>query len=206
MQEYISIVVALANVATAAGILLLWKQFKLMWEQLRLTKEMVSDDHERSRRQFAIETVREWNRSLTPETSAAQKLIAELNKEQCEQIANYKPVKIEKKYQHLVELCFAGSSSSMNFEPDGENICLKDAAVKQIRYLGVDYLNEIETALSAWLKAVGDKKYIEREFKFLDKDVMLRLFRCAFPKEAYPAIDEFLKRDRKEPEKNLGGP
>lgn len=199
MQEYISIVVALANVATAAGILLLWKQFKL-------TEQMVSADHERSRRQFAIETVREWNRSLTPETSAAQKLIAELNKGQCKQIANYKPVKIDKKHQHLVELCFAGSSSSMNFEPDGENICLKDAAVKQIRYLGVDYLNELETALSAWLKAIGDQEYIESEFKFLDKDEMLRLFRGAFPEEAYPAIDEFLHRHpTPKKDKNLGG-
>ena len=199
MQEYIPIVVALANIVTAAGIILLWKQ-------LVLTKKMVSADHERSRRKFALETFREWNRSLKPDTSAARKLIAALNKEQCERIVKYEPVKIEKKHQHLVELCFAQSPLSASFEIHEREIFLKDAAVKQLRYLGVDYLNELEIALSAWLKAVGDKEYIESEFKFLDDDSngsTLPLFREAFTTGFYPAIRAFLSRDREKDDENV---
>ena len=125
-----------------------------------------------------------------------------MNEEQCQQIANYKPVRIDKKHQHLVELCFA-QSFSQSFELDGGNLHLKEAAVKHIRYLGVDYLNEVEIALSAWLRAIGDREYLESEFKFLDDDKMLVLFRDAFSAGSYPAIEAFLKRNGKEHAKNV---
>ncbi len=176
----------LAPIVTAGGVLLVWRQ-------LAVAKQTLSDDHKRSRLQFAIELAREWNRSVRPETSAAQRLIQALNLEQCKKIANYEsPVKITKNYEHLVQACLPLPPGGKG---DDKELSLDPAAVKQLRYLGVDCLNELELVLSAWQNHVADQKYIEKEFSFVDNKTTMVHFREALGSERYPAIAAFLTRE-----------
>ena len=182
------------DIITAVGVM-------LVWLQLLLAKRAMSHDHERSRRQFAIEIARDWNRSVGPETSAAQKLIQGLNEEQCRQIAQYKsPVKIEEDKGHLVDVCL---ETPARRDQKG-SIILDDADVKHLRYLGANYLNEIEIVLSAWYKNVGDQDYIEKEFSFVTRGMTMDLFRAALGAGDYPAIDSFLSRKIQPSSDSLG--
>ncbi len=179
----------LADVVIAGGVVFVWQQLKVIRKQLKVAEKTMSDDHERSRRQFAIEMARDWNRSIGPETSAAQKLIQGLNEEQCTKIATYEsPVTIEKGKGHLVDACLETPACR---DEDG-SIILDDADVKHLRYLGADYLNELEIVLSAWYQNVGDRDYLKKEFSFVTRQMTMGLFRDALGPGDYPAIDSFL--------------
>ena len=192
MTEVISM---LADVVIAGGVVFIWQQLKVIRQQLEVAKRTMSDDHERSRRQFAIEMARDWNRSIGPETSAAQKLIQGLNEDQCKKIATYEsPVKIEEDKGHLVDVCLEAPAC----RKEG-SIILEDADVKHLRYLGADYLNELEIVLSAWYKNIGDRKYLEEEFSFVTRDMTMDRFRAALAPGDYPAIDSFLSSQEKRP-------
>lgn len=192
----IDVIIMLAHIATAAGVLLVWQQVKVAREGTELSRKAMADDHERSRRQFAIEVTREWNRAVSPETSAARELIEKLGSEECRSIAKLEPVQIAAKYKYLVDICLGTNADR---EPKGEGaekelISLDDADVKQLRYLGVDYLNETEIPLSAWHQKVGDEKYLEREFESISNVIAMASFREALGEtHRYPALEEFLK-------------
>ena len=182
------------DIVTAVGIL-------FVCLQLLLAKRAMSHDHERSRRQFAIEIARDWNRSIGPETSAAQKLIQGLNEDQCNKIAKYEsPVIIEKGKGYLVDVCLETPACR---DQQG-SIILDDADVKHLRYLGANYLNEIEIVLSAWYKNVGDQDYIEEEFSFVTRNMTMDRFRDAIGAGDYPAIDSFLSRNARSSSGPLG--
>ncbi len=195
MEAVFSFFSTLAHITTAVGVL-------VVWQQLRVAKKTMSDDHQRSRLQFAIEITREWNRSVGPETSAAHKLIEELNAEQCRKIANYQTVEVSEAHRHLVEACLGEASPEA--EKDGM-ILLNASAVKQLRYLGVRYLNELEVVLSAWHNEVGDQEYLVNEFKFVNNTMTMIPFRESLTSGVYPAIDAFLAQRASQPkDRQLG--
>ena len=196
----IDVIIMLAHIATAAGVLLVWQQVKVAREETELSRKAMADDHERSRRQFAIEIAREWNRGVAPETSAARQLIENLTPEQCQRIANHETVEIPENLRHLVEACLGPEASSVN--KDGM-ISLDAAHVKQVRYFGVHYLNELEIALSAWERRVGDREYLEAEFGSVNNIMTLLPFREAL-NGAFPAIEAFLAREVAPPQNPLG--
>lgn len=186
MTDILIVFAIVALVVTAAGIL-------SIRQQLRVAGWSIHDNDEQSRRQFAIEIVRDWHRSVGPETTAAQRLIEELTEYQCQRIANYETVEIPASLGPLVEACLGPDSARA--ARHGE-IVLDTAAVGQIRYLGAYYLNELEVVLSAWQKAVGDREYLEDQFSFVDQRRTLTSFRLALGSSRFPAIEAFLARHK----------
>ena len=181
MEIILDFISMLAHTATAVGVL-------FVWQQLKVAKKTMSDDHKRSRLQFAIEFTREWDRAVGPETSAAHKLIEELTATECRKIANYETVAVSKTHEHLVEACLGQASPDPE---DDRKILLNAFAVKQLRYLGVRYLNELEIVLSAWHNKVGDQEYLVNQFNFVNNAMTMVLFRESLTSGVYPAIDAF---------------
>ena len=190
MTDVMAMLVNLAPIVTAAGV-------GFVWWQVRVARKAMADDHERSRRQFAIEVTREWNRSVKPETSAARRLIAKLEQSQCRSIANCQPVKIDAKHEYLVGICLGKKAGR---ELKEGLISLDDTDIQRLRYLGVDYLNELEMPLSAWHQKVGDEQYLELEFGSTSDEMAMSSFREALGETyRYPALEEFLRwKERKQ--------
>ena len=165
---------------------------------------------------LSLETCREWNRSLDRDVVDARRLLASLEASACKNVAesSSSPPKIIEIYNKdnfpLVESCLAGAPSDTPFfKREGEDkIVITTAGVKQLRHLGVNYLNELEVVLSAWQKGVGDQGYLEDQFRFLDTDKSqaIQLFRTAIEGGTTPAIDAFLSRNKKgsDPETKMG--
>lgn len=205
-------IAALANIVIAAGVFLARKQ-------LKLSREIVNADHKRSALMLSLEVCREWNRSQVREVVDAKRFITSLDVQTCMNIARSsflppKEIRISQKDTlHFIESCLAGAPSDTPFlrreDRTGQSI-VTAAGVQQLRYLGVHYLNELEVALSAWQKGVGDQDYLERQFEFLDKggSEAMHTFRKAVQAAGgtTPAIDAFLKRKEKgpDPESKIG--
>ena len=201
-------VAATANIVIAAGVLLAKRQ-------LELSRETVNKDHERSRLMLSLEMCREWNRAVDSEVDSARKLISSLDTRKCRQIAKSSSDSNEameipqEDFLSFVKNCLTGSPSEPPlFEEDGGNILITAAGVNRLRHLGVKYLNELEIALSAWMKGVGDQDYLAHQFSFLDTDPsqVMHSFRTAIEGGTTPAINAFLSRDTKgaDPQTKIG--
>lgn len=187
------------------------KTIDQMKEQAALLENTVNADHKRSRLMLSIELFREWNRSVSPEVSAATRLIELLDEPKCINIANSSSPPVEDMklsegadWLYLVETCLVRDSSEPPFfkkEDAGRKIIITAAGVKQLRHLGVKYLNELEAVLSAWKGGVGDQAYLESEFSFLDKDIsrIMGTFRrqLVLKGATFEAIKEFRNRGNK---------
>lgn len=194
LKDIFQFLTELAPIVAAGGVL-------LVWQQLKIAKETMANDHERSRRLAAIEIALDWNRSITPETSAAQKLIAGLNTDQCVIIANYHPLEIPGASEEQIDLA-RGCLNPDAFTLADQTLSLNSAAVKHMRYFGVSYLNSLEGVLAAWNEGVGDRKFIEREFAFVNNETTMVFFREALhtvDQSTFPAIEAFLRWNVPEP-------
>ena len=185
------------------------KTIDQMKEQAELSEKTVNADHKRSRLMLSIELFREWNRSASPEVAAAMRLIEAMGPKQCADIAasSSPPVEdmeVDGQVGYLVDTCLVRDPSKPPFyeKTNGEEkIVITAAGVKQLRHLGARYLNELEAVLSAWQKGVGDKAYLEGQFRFLDKEIskVMSTFREALKSQGatFEGIDAFLNRKGK---------
>ena len=181
---------AMAHVVAALGLVFVWRQFKLSGSALEA-------DHQRSRKEFAITVMREWQRSREPKGSAANRLVSTWDDEQCRNLVSILPVKIKPDQQELVEDCLGRTLKNPAPQNDGF-IHLDKTEVQTIRFHGVNYLNSIETALSAWQLHIADRDTIAIQFGFLYRPEeghnTLETLRTAFGRpDSYPAIEEFIK-------------
>jgi hypothetical protein len=188
---------SVADVVLALGVFFVFYQVLLLRQQLDLTWKSLKADHERSRKEMAVSIIREWNRDIKPETSAADKLVTKWNEEQCRNLANLLPVKINPDQVHLVNACTKHEISNPTPQDDGR-ILLTLEEVACIRYAAADYLNSIECVLLAWQLNIVDRETIERQFQYMDRPKdgysTLECLRVAFGgAETFPATEEFIE-------------
>lgn len=176
---------AVANIFIALGVGLAWWSFR--------------GDHERSRREKAIELISLWALNMNKRGAAARKLVETLDKEKSKSLFNQEPLKINKKYSGLLQ---AALESKVN-EPIGDNITLDELQSSELRWQIITFLNNLESVLSAWRHNVADKDIITEQFRYLlsttDGHYILEEFRVAAGgNQSYPAIQEFVKHIKEE--------
>ncbi|SFR49217.1 hypothetical protein [Thiomicrospira sp. ALE5] len=179
------LIVEVAQIFIAIGVLLAF------WQIVLYRKEF-EQDHERSRRQNTTALLLEWNKGLTEEMANTRSFIEILTEEQCRKVANKETVKVKAKYLKIIK-------NHIGIKDDQKNkkIKLSKAQVMKIRFLGVQYLNLLETILGAWQNNSVDKTVIEKEFKYLlspeKGHAGLDKFRKTLGgSDAYPAIEVFI--------------
>jgi hypothetical protein len=191
--EYITIWILIATVAVAAVSAI------LVWLQLRA-------DHERSRRELAVNLINEWSNSIDIETAGVIRLVRELTRGQCELIASRKPFSVAKNNLDLVKGCLAIRFPEIDNDPqfDAQStstiININHRYSGYIRFSAARYLNSLEAIMIAWYESVVQPNIVEGQFRFLKSapESSLVTLREAIRREnndvdGFPCITRFLK-------------
>lgn len=196
MKELVNTV---ASAITAAGIVFLW------W-QIRLYRREYRDDHERSRRENALQMMLEWAKKLDRGTNVVTRFVDSLDDLQARELANERPFCVAREKKGIV-----GSLLSVTELAEGTALAdcdagieIKQVAVSLIRAQAVNYLNMLEIVLTAWKNNIADRGILHEQFAPMynpkNGDFMLEKFRDAIGgADAYPSIADFvqtLKADR----------
>jgi hypothetical protein len=189
-----TVVVALGTLVTAGGVIFLWKQIGLLREQGDLLTKQITADHDRSRRENAINYLFEWSRGLLQANSLARKLVEGLNETQTLDLAKEKPLRLGTEKRDLVSGVLSKIPEGGLKEQGGE-ILLGEREVSDIRWQVVRYLNNLESIFAAARHNVADRGILIEQFGFLvsprEGHHLLRKFRDALGgAEAYPGLHE----------------
>lgn len=158
--------------------------------------------HKRARREKAIEYVRLFSASLSPQWSSTYKLVESLGQKELKDLAEGRALELDGKDQkdvETIESALPGSVLTVN----GHKISLNSKQVCQLRYQALDVLNNAELVFQAWLKGVADEKIIVEEMSFIcdpeahpKTTLMAEFRRVAGYNGDYVAIKSFCKRLR----------
>ena len=149
-------------------------------------------DHERSRRELAVQLLLEWAKSLNPRGSIARKFATTLSRDQA--VALLKQVPFSYDVGHLDLLVGALPPGTSIPEAVGGLVPLGTVEVAQLRWEVLAYLNKLEAVLTSWRHWVADREMLEEEFSFLvSPDNGSRLVPEVLDAAGgdYPAIREF---------------
>jgi hypothetical protein len=193
-SEYVTlwILIATAAVAAVSGL--------LVWLQLRA-------DHERSRRELAVNLLREWTTSQEIETASAIRLVRLLNTEQCTKLAGRESFQLDYTTEHLelvlacLEYRFPKIKKDKAFKKISGNtpIYVNSTYAAYIRFRAVGYLNLLEAIMASWYESVAKPNIIEGQFRFLrsGREADLATLRDALEKinnaDPFPCITKFVE-------------
>jgi hypothetical protein len=148
----------IANVATAVGIWFLWKQVNLL-------KSQICSDHERSRREKAVDLCLEWSKFLKENTIISRSLVENFSIDQAQQLWRFDPLIIKSTNKPVIDACFSYQNGFYE-EKDG-NIIISRRGSSFLRWHIIGYLNMLESILSARRHSIADRDIIKEEFKYL---------------------------------------
>lgn len=163
-------------------------------------------DHERSRREKSVEILTNWTQNLKEEGPIARKILEKLSEEQCREVFNGLPLKVDKKHETLVAQFFGEGRIDTSDEADF--ILLKEELARSLRWHAVTYLNSLELVFVSWQYSIVDREIIESQFTYLfdpsNGHEMLKHFRkAAGGGVAYPAIEIFAAHVQKKRSERL---
>ena len=173
-------VTAIATVVTALGLIFVyWQtrvasrqmklavdQFTLAADQLKLASQQFKEDHERSRKENAVNYLMDYIRHDEPELAAVRILVEALPKDACEDLAIPKEFSVDAKHKEYLLICLRNVAAEEELgkqERDGK-IRLTFRQANRIRSLAMSYLNGLEGVLTAWKAAIVDSKIIFDQF------------------------------------------
>jgi len=175
----------LANVVMAIGVLFAWRQLVAIKDQTRA-------DHERSRRQVAIDLMTAWVKNHTPQASIARTLVEGFARDQVEAMwkqASFE-IPLEKK-----DLVIGALINSSNLEFTQATIKLTRDESSELRWQIITFLNGLECVLAGWHHNVADRFMIEEQFASLvsssEGHYLLKTFRELAGVPNYPALHAF---------------
>lgn len=193
----------IANSILALGVIIALFQLKALKNQNKTAQEQlkaaidnntttlsqISKDHERSRRELAIDLMRAWTLSLDQKGSISRKLVETFNEAQARQLFNQEEILLISEKQKKLY------AATINSPEDAGKISTSESA--NLRWSIIKYLNTLETIIAAWHHCVADKDIIEDQFKYLISDreghAILAKFRMAAGgNDAYPSIQAFV--------------
>ncbi len=191
-----ALVATIALVVTLRQTFLLSRQTKLLSEQNEKLILQFRSDHERSRREKAVDLLVLWSESLQRENSSARKFAEQLDEVQTRKLWDLEaPLVVDARAGNLALAALLSPVGCASL-PDGRYE-LNAQAVEAIRWQVVRYLNMLESVLAAWRHNVADRDVLQEQFSFLYDGrkgyAGCALFRrTAGGVDAYPAIEEFV--------------
>jgi hypothetical protein len=167
----------------------------IIFLQLRL-------DHERSRRQTAVDLIRVWTASQRIETSTVIRLVKEFTHEQCEALVDNKTILImnmDITIENILNCLMAGFPNIVDQDIyQNGKIVITGKYCTYIRFRTMDYLNTLEAILAAWNCGIARRDIIEEQFKFIRMGGYdLSKYRVAYQNlrggnDAFPSISNFM--------------
>ncbi len=160
--------------------------------QVLFAYRQLKADHERSRREKAVELIKEWSISVKKEQTWARMLVEQFNSEQCRSLFNQTPFEVSDKLENHLNQFFEIAKEQKN----NGSILLTEKQVVTLRWYVVSYLNLMESILVSWQYSIVSREIIEHQFSFLFSPekgyTALSKFRSAAGGEkSYPATEIF---------------
>jgi hypothetical protein len=191
LGTFVAIIVTSIVTALSAGIIFL---------QLRL-------DHERSRRETAVNLVREWTLNIRIETSSVISLVTNFSIEQCKSLAEEKPIYIGNgniTKESVLNCLTHGFPNVIENDIIQDNaLIIRGKYAGYIRFRTMGYLNLLESILCAWNSGIARRDIIEEQFRFLRvaPGLDLKSFRQAMfdirgQTNTFPSISNFTDATR----------
>ncbi|HCE3330253.1 DUF4760 domain-containing protein [Vibrio parahaemolyticus] len=190
-------IIAIATSVGSFVVLLAYFQFKAM-------KKQAFEDHERSRKEKAIELMLEWTAFVAKNGSTAKTIAESLGNDEISNLIESKELKVNSRYKDLAKHYFESKGIDSQFNDDGEEfIRLSVEQSHELKRGVLSYLNYLETILSAGRYKVADPSIIKEQFQPLVDINKNRLIlqnirnrrRGAF---TFPSIDEFVSDVQRE--------
>lgn len=161
--------------------------------------------HEEKRRLKTVELMMEWSKSLKRETSFAETVVEGLNHNQSKCLFEKRPFDVDRQtMQMILEIC-PEFQSDYDMSSQIHTFQVKDMLLAQLRWYVISYLNMLETIMIALKMGIVDSDTIYQQYSYLYNEEkgwnVLRDFRMAAGKNAYPNIEAFiddLKRKNEE--------
>jgi hypothetical protein len=192
-------IIVASSIATACGVIFIAWQALSTAKQANAVLMQIHLDHERSRRQAAVELMQYWTvqvQNLLPALHI-RPVIEELNIAQCEKLLHGNSLTVDKRFLTGLEVFFSSLSLAPN-NPISVNdgfIDLNEFQCSHIRRHIIDYLNVLETVATAWRHNVVDRDIVEEEFSevFIKNKNTFRLETVLRASTIYPSIKEFVE-------------
>lgn len=136
--------------------------------QLYYMKKSFCHDHERSRREKAIDLVLSWVNYTSERGTASKNFVEQLNETDCNHIWKEQSFVVDIKYKNYLERNIEGFGECKVFKESGiDRIQISDIQSSVIRTNVCSYLNLTEMIFAAYYAKVADEFIIRREFSFL---------------------------------------
>lgn len=155
----------------------------------------IRKDHERSRREKALELVMQWSTNLSNnrKSSLARKYVEKFDEKQARSLINQEEIVFN---ENETELC-SKIRKLLSVNPEVSKEYERKLTVEEsseLRWIIICYLNMLESVLSASHHGVADIDIIREQFQYLynpaNGDYVLEKIRKACP-GCYPATDDF---------------
>ena len=163
-----------------------------LWRVFVMRRTFFSD-HDRSRRTKAVDLIQFWSGKVTKQSSIARKLVESFSDDQCKSLSEQKEFNIDSNKKDLLKELF----KDIKIEENQNTVKLNEAQSSVLRWEIVNYLNQLESVLTAWRHNVADKEIIEEEFHYLydtkQNHTVVEKFRNAVGSESYLGIKEFIE-------------
>lgn len=193
--DWLQWIATISSAVTAISILVIW------WQ--------VRADHERSRREKAIDVMAMWAErvaAMPPGSRNIFYLVAELDQRQCESLYLQNPFSVDEKLEYMIVGALHGNIEPLEIVKNNGRIDLNQGQVAVLRFICITYLNLLEVVFASWRHNIGDREIIKDEFAGLvtpRKDYFpIDKIRIATGK--YPSIAEFTSFMKKEYSKGSG--
>jgi hypothetical protein len=178
----------------------------LILYRLWILKSRFSQDHERSRNEKAVDLIRDWTKILNQKSSAARKIVEQLDNQTCIKLNKQEKISIDKTETNL-NLLKAVFEEEINSDSDKVEIDIRKST--QLRWEIITYLNILESVLIAYRHNVADRQIIKEQFRYLvnptENHFVLEEFRKATGEENFPGIKDFAKELKEEREQTPAG-
>jgi hypothetical protein len=207
--DTLEIIRTTASVISASAIVVGASQFWLARRQFALQLRVWKTQHERSRREKAIEIIRTFTQALTAQWSSTHKLVERLDIPQLKALDDGRPFSIAETEKSEVQAALANSPLAIN---NGQ-IQLTGEQSYQLRYQALEVLNSAEIVFQAWHRDVADPEIIQQEMRFLfhpddpQPTTLMQRYRSVFHAEKYyPAIYRFIEHINAAPQPSAPPP
>lgn len=134
--------------------------------QLLIMRNTEKKNREEARRLNTVQVMQHWSDSLEKETSFAERIVEQFDKEQCRKLyAKDNLIVNEKLAGEIMQLCPLHADDC---EQQSENqFLIKGALLSELRWYIITYLNTLETVLTAWNLSIVDHETIVSQFQYL---------------------------------------
>lgn len=186
-----------AVVAAFAGAYFAYLQLGKIAQQIEDASDAIAKDHERTRRERTVETLKYYQEATKPEHNKMVKLLDLMPEDQLVCLRDAKTISLNGELKEL-----ACSALRTSFPSIYDDYCKNEGAVTfthgqslQLRFIMLDVLNHYEVCLVPWRLGIVDKDEIEHQFRALvdprDGRFKLEAARRVIGSEKFPATEAF---------------